>query len=521
MRNCFTTSAALLIGALAAAAQSTADIGAVVERARRAFEVPGIAVAVVKDGRVVLSKGYGVRKLGDSAPVTSQSLFRIASNTKAFTTAALAMLVDEGKLRWDDRVVDHMPAFQMWDPYVTREMTIRDLLTHRSGLGLGAGDLMFWPATDFTRDEIIRRIRFLKPASSFRSKYAYDNLLYLVAGQMIPILTGKSWEQFVQERIFDPLGMAHTNASTPALVAAADVATPHARADGRLVALPQTNHDNNAPAGSINSCADDLARWMILQLGRGGKLFSPARSKEMWSAQTILPIAELPKGAPEALLAAQPQFHAYGLGWMLSDYRGRKMVYHTGVLAGYVSRTTLIPDLNLGVVVLTNAEEPGAHAAVAYSIVDGYLGVAPPVDWVDALQRLTRIEAAEGAAEERRAAGSRNTASHPSLPLARYAGRYRDPWYGDVVVEERGGKLGISFSRTKQLSGELEHWQYDTFVARWRDRTLAADAYVTFSIGAEGAIEGAVMKPVSPLTDFSFDFQDLELRRVAAAPAAQ
>src|SRR4051812_41203111 len=240
MRNSFATSAAALLVVSAAAAQ---DIDSVVERARQTFEVPGIAVAIVKDGRIVLSKGYGVRKLGDPAPVTPRSLFRIASNTKAFTTAALAMLVDEGKLRWDDRVVDHMPSFQMWDPYVTREMTVRDLLTHRSGLGLGAGDLMFWPATDFTRDEIIRRIRFLRPASSFRSRYAYDNLLYLVAGQMFPLVAGKTWEEFVQQRIFTPLGMTHTNASTPALIAAPDVAAPHARADGKLVALPQTDHD--------------------------------------------------------------------------------------------------------------------------------------------------------------------------------------------------------------------------------------------------------------------------------------
>jgi CubicO group peptidase (beta-lactamase class C family) len=513
MPNWFASSAAALLLVALAPAQ---DIDGVVENARKTFDVPGIAIAVVKDGRVVLAKGYGVRKLGDPAPVTPQSLFRIASNTKAFTTAALAMLVDEGKLRWDDRVVDHMPAFQMWDPYVTREMTIRDLLTHRSGLGLGAGDLMFWPATDFTPAQILSRIRFLKPASSFRSKYAYDNLLYLVAGEIVHIVSGKPWQEFVRERIWTPLGMSHTNASTQALASAADAAAPHARAGGKLVVLAQTDHDNNAPAGAINSCADDLAKWMLLQLSRGGKLFSAAQSKEMWSAQTVLPIPELPKGAPAALAAVQPQFRAYGLGWSLSDYRGRKLVSHTGVLAGYVSRTALLPELNLGVVVLTNAEEEGAHAAIAYTILDRYLGAAP-TNWVPAFKELERIEAAEGAAEERRAAGTRNASSRPSLPLSRYAGRYRDPWYGDVVVEERGGKLSISFTHTKQLAGDLEHWQYDTFIARWRDRTLSADAYVTFTLGPDGAIESARMKPVSPLTDFSFDFADLDLRRAAAA----
>jgi CubicO group peptidase (beta-lactamase class C family) len=501
----------------AGSAGAQTDVDAVVEKARQAFEVPGIAVAIVKNSRVVMAKGYGVRKLGDPAPVTPRTLFRIASNTKAFTTALLAMLVDEGKLKWNDRVIDHMPAFQMYDPYVTREMTVRDLLTHRSGLGLGAGDLLFWPATDFTRDEIIRRIRFLKPATSFRSAYAYDNLLYLVAGQMIPQITGKSWDEFVKERIFTPLGMAHTNASTRELLASNDAASPHAWADGKLVALAQTDHDNNAPAGSINASAEDLAKWMIVQLDRGrmadGKrLFSEAQAKEMWKAQTILPIEEPPKGAPGAFAAVQPQFRAYGLGWMLQDYRGHKMVYHTGTLAGLVSRVTLLPDQQLGVAVLTNQEETGAHTAIAYSVLDHYLGVAP-VDWVPALHELARIEKAEGEAAVASAGGKRKAGTRPSLPPAEYTGRYRDDWYGDVLIEDRGGKLTISFTHTKQLTGDLEHWQYNTFVARWRDRSLNADAYVTFSLQADGSIGEVKLEPVSPLTDFSFDFQDLALRR--------
>jgi CubicO group peptidase (beta-lactamase class C family) len=516
MRNWSSRTALMMSLAAAGSAGAQTDVDPVVERARQAFEVPGIAVAVVKDGRVVLAKGYGVRKLGESAPVTPRTLFRIASNTKSFTAALLAMLVDEGKLRWDDRVIDHMPAFQMYDPYVTREMTVRDLLTHRSGLGLGAGDLLFWPATDFTRDEIVRRIRFLKPATSFRSAYAYDNLLYLVAGQMIPLINGKSWDNFVKERIFTPLGMTHTNASTRELLAASDIAAPHARADGKLVALEQTDHDNNAPAGSINASAEDMAKWVVVQLDRGrmadgNRLFSEAQSKEMWRAQTILPIEEPPSGASPALAAIQPQFRAYGLGWMLQDYRGHKIVYHTGTLAGLVSRVVMVPDRRLGVVVLTNQEETGAHAAIANSVLDRYLG-ATPVDWVTAFHELAKIEKAGGDAAVR-AAGGKRKAGAPSLPLAAYAGTYRDAWYGDVAIEESGGKLTIRFTHTKQLTGDLEHWQHDTFVARWRDRTLGADAYVTFALRPDGTIAEAKMEPVSPLTDFSFDFQDLLLRR--------
>lgn len=513
MRNSFATSLALL--ALASAAVAQPNLDSTVERVRQTFEVPGVAVAIVKDGRVVLQKGYGIRKLGGTTPVTPRSMFRIASNTKAFTAAALAILIDEGKLKWDDRVVDHMPAFQMHDPYVTREMTVRDLLTHRSGLGLGAGDLMFWPATDLNPAEIIRRIRYIPLATSFRSKYAYDNLLYLVAGHIIQSVSGKPWEQFLKERIWTPLGMTHTAGNTKALIDGADVAAPHARADGKLVALEHTDHDNNAPAGSMNSSVEDLAKWMILQLNRGGKIFSAERSKEMWSANTITPIGNLPKNAPAAFAEVQPQFSAYGLGWGLRDYRGRKMVSHTGTLAGYVSRTVLIPELNFGVVVLTNQEESAAHAAIAYTVVDHYLG-AKPVDWVSAYKDLVAIEKAEGEEEARRAAGKRDVKSRPSLPLTSYAGRYRDAWYGDVLVEHRDGKLSMQFTHSKQLGGELEHWQYNTFIARWRDRTLFADAYVTFSFKPDGSVEGAKMEAVSPLTDFSYDFHDLALKRVTS-----
>ncbi|HEY1338765.1 MAG TPA: serine hydrolase [Bryobacteraceae bacterium] len=507
------SSVLLLVASAACAAQDYLE--RTVDRARQEFDVPGIAVAVVKDGTVVSARGYGLRRIGEAAPVTAHSLFRIASNTKAFTTASLAMLVDEGKIHWDDRVVNLLPGFQMYDPYVTHEMTLRDLLCHRSGFGLGAGDLMFWPATDFTRAQILYNLRFLKPATSFRSAYAYDNLLYLVAGQIIETISGKTWEDFVRQRIFTPLGMTSTVPTTRELMAAADATTPHARVDGKLVALPQTDHDNNAPAGSINSCVSDLAKWMILQLNRGempgGKrLFSEKQSKEMWSAQTIMPIGELPAGAPAAL---QPQFNAYGLGWGLREYRGKKIVGHTGVLAGYVSRTLLIPELRLGVVVLTNAEEEGAHTAIALTVADHYLG-APATDWVAAFKAIGDKERADAAETVKKSTGKRNAASKPSLSLASYAGRYHDPWYGDVAIEQRGDGLAISFTHTRQLTGRLEHWQYDTFVARWQDRTLAADAYVTFDLRPDGTIAGAKIVPVSPLTDFSFDFQDLDLKRV-------
>jgi len=507
-----------LVAFAVAVCQAQQYVDTVVERARKEFDVPGIAIAIVKDGDVVLAKGYGVRRMDGPAPVTPQTLFRIASNTKAFTAAALAILVDEKRIRWDDAVVQHLPAFQMYDPYVTREMTIRDLLTHRSGMGLGAGDLMFFPPSDLSRDEIIRRLRFIKPATSFRSTYAYDNLLYLVAGQIIPAVTGKSWDDFIRDRIFAPLGMNNSFTNMEGWKSAKDVATPHNRLSGKLQALPQEDVDNNAPAGSIASCVADLAKWMNLQLagGTAGKtrIFTAAQNKEMWSAQTILPIGDLPKDAPAAFAAVHPNFNAYGLGWSLRDYRGKKVVGHTGGLSGFVSRTALVPELKLGVVVLTNQEETGAHSAIVNTVLDHYLG-APEGDWVGAYATLARKGRADAEETVKTATAKRANGTRPSLPLSSYAGRYRDAWYGDIRIEEDHGKLYIFFTHSPDLAGELEHWQYDTFIARWKNRTLDADAYVTFALAPDGSIDEMRMKAVSPLTDFSFDFHDLLFHPVA------
>jgi CubicO group peptidase (beta-lactamase class C family) len=497
-----------------------ADLDAVVERTRKTFDVPGIAVAVVKDGRVVYAKGFGVRRVGDPAPVGPDTLFGIASNTKAFTTAAIAMLAEEGKLAWDDRVVDRLPGFRLYDPYVSQELTIRDLVTHRSGLGLGSGDLLVFPTTNYTRDEIVHRIRFLKPASSFRSKYAYDNLLYLVAGEIVQRVTGKTWDEFVTERIFEPVGMTRSSTTAKALFAGGDVATPHSRVDGEVRPIVPDNIDNAAPAASINSSVADLAKWMIVQLDAGvlrdaegkerGRLFSAASSREMWSPQTILPISD----PPPPIAATRPNFATYGLGWFLSDYRGRKVASHTGGLAGYLSKVTLVPELKLGVVVLTNQEEGGAFQAPTYHVLDAYLG-ATPTDWVAAYAEARRKQRGDADEAVRKAEAARAKDSKPSLPLERYAGRYVDPWRDDVTIAVESGRLVLRFGRTEKLVGDLEHWQYDTFVARWRDRSLHADAYVTFSLKPDGTIDEMKMLPVSPLTDFSFDFQDLLFKPAA------
>ncbi|MFZ0760501.1 MAG: serine hydrolase [Candidatus Sulfotelmatobacter sp.] len=488
------------------------DLDSYVARSMQTFDVPGMAVAIVKDGEVLVAKGYGVRKLGDPTPVDQYTMFGIGSNTKAFTTAALATLVDAGKLSWDDPVYQRLPGFVMYDPYVSHEMTIRDLLTHRSGMGLGEGDLLFWPPSTYTRAEIIYKLRFMKPASSFRSHYAYDNLLYMTAGQIIPAVTGISWDDYIRRHIFAPLGMNHSNLSNADFKPGDDFAFPHERLDGKLQVVPFEVIENAGPAGAINSCAADMAKWVLLQLNHGkfldreGRLFSEPRSREMWTPQTILPISDpLPP-----LAALKPDFADYGLGWRLSDYHGRKLVGHTGGVAGFVSRVMLVPEENLGVVVLTNAEEGGAFDSILYHVLDHYFRL-PPTDWIAAFKSVEDTREKQAAETMQKAEGARAAASNPSLPLDKYAGTYNDAWYGPITIRMQNGGLVISFDHTPTMIGDLQHWQYDTFKAHWRVRTIE-DAFITFSLNPDGSIASARMAAVSPLADFSFDYQDLLLK---------
>jgi CubicO group peptidase (beta-lactamase class C family) len=491
-----------------------ADLDTYVANSMKTFDVPGLAVAIVKDGKVVVAKGYGVRKMGDPTPVDENTMFGIGSNTKAFTTAALAGLMDEGKLSWDDPVYQRLPGFVMYDPYVSHEMTIRDLLTHRSGMGLGEGDLLFWPQTTYTRDEIIYKLRFMKPASSFRSHYAYDNLLYMTAGQIIPAVTGVSWDDYIRQQIFEPLGMNHSNVSNAAFKPGDDRAFPHSRVDGKLQVIRFEVLDNAGPAGAINSSAADMAKWVQLQLNRGkfvgreGRLFSEQRSKEMWSPQTILPIGDY----PSPLAGLKPNFADYALGWMVRDYHGRKLVGHTGGVGGFVSRVMLVPEENLGVVVLTNAEEDGAFDSILYHVLDHYFNL-PPTDWIAAYKSVRDMDEKDAAETIKKAEGARAADSKPSLPLEKYAATYNDAWYGPITIRYENSGLVITFDRTPSMIGDLQHWQYDTFKAHWRDRTIE-DAFVTFSLKPDGSIESARMAAVSPLTDFSFDYQDLLLKPV-------
>lgn len=495
--------------ASAAAVAPAYNLKADVERVMKEFDVPGIAIAVVKDGKVLAAEGFGVRKRGEPAKVDGKTIFEIASNSKAFTAAALAMLVDQGKLGWDDPVIKHLPDFRMYDAYVTAEMTIRDLLVHRSGLGLGAGDLMWWPTTNFSTDEIIHNLRYIKPATSFRSAYAYDNLLYIVAGKIIAAKSGKTWGETMHEWILKPVGMTGTTTSLEENANFANVSAPHSKINGKAVPVKPMPVANAVGAVGINTNAEDIARWMNVlldngKLGDGKRLWSDKQAREMWTAQTPMTIS-----TPRPPLAAtKPNFYAYGLGFQLRDYQGKLVAMHGGALQGFYTRVLLVPEAKLGIAIFTNAESGPSLNALQYRLLDQHLGAAP-TDWIGRIADIDRENQAKEQARIKGESATRAASSKPSLPLASYEGEYEDAWYGKASIKRTGNKLVMSFAKTPDLTGEMEHFQHDTFIVRWKERNFNADAYVTFSLDHDGSIERVRMKPVSTETDFSYDFQDL------------
>ncbi len=500
-------------------AAAPADTDAYVARAMKSFGVPGLSLAIVEDGKTQLAKGYGVKRIGTSDIVDADTAFPIGSESKAFTTAALAILVDRKKLKWSDLVRNRLPGFQMYDPYVTDHMTVRDLLTHRSGLGLGEGDLMLFPNTDRSRAELVHALRYLKPATGFRESYAYDNILYIVAGALIEAVSGERWEDFVTKNILLPVGMADTHTNYDA--AAPNEVSLHERNGGPIQGVgPQkilTRGEAHvlAPAGGINASATDLARWMNVQLARGKlangqPLFSPEQAKQMWT-----PVVVVPPEGPHRLAALKPDMQDYALGWFVEEYHGHRIIRHTGAVAGALAALYLIPDRHVGIAVSINSEDGMAMTSVLYHLIDHYLDL-PATDWTALLAKVQAetVARAETAMKARHEPDAGRGAK-PSLALPAYAGTYQDPWYGNVTVHQRGvGKLWITFDRTPGMEGALEPVSGDKFRTRWTDKSIE-DAYVNFTV-KDGRVAGATMAAISPLADFSFDYQDLHFVRSRA-----
>jgi CubicO group peptidase (beta-lactamase class C family) len=512
-----------LAAAWPALAAPPANFDQRVEELRSASQTPGMAIAIVENGKTVLAKGYGVRKIGGTEQVDADTIFMTGSTGKAVTVAALATLVDAGKLKWDDKVVDRLPGFQMYDSWVTREMTVRDLLVHRSGLGLGAGDLMFVPRSNRTRAQMLQGLKHIKPATSFRSGYAYDNILYTVAGALIEAVSGQSYESYVRDHVYKPAGLLTATSDEPSRLATVNRAYPHGRINGPVRGLgdqqllDETDQLGAAstPAGLLAMSANDLAKWLTIQLSHGktpdgGRLFSEASSATMWDPQVIEPNSPPPPGFE----ATKSNFKTYALGWEVSDYAGAKIISHSGGVFGFITMVVLIPEKNVGFAITMNAEEGAVRRGLTYELIDHYLG-RPYVDWAARYKQLltTMLTNAKTAVEAKAAAPAK---VGPSLSLDRYAGQYKDPWYGRITVSQAKSGLAINFNETPRMSGPLAHYQYDTFIARFEDKGIEP-AYVTFGLDAEGKVDHITMKPVSPTADFSFDYQDLNFTPLASA----
>ncbi len=506
-------------------------VDAYVKRAMAAFpDQPAVSVALVRDGQTLLTRGYGVRRMGHAERVDEHTLFAIASNTKSVTAAGLAIMVDEGKVKWDEPVRTYLPGFTLSDPYVGEHITVRDTLSHRAGFGLGAGDLLFWPNSDRTRAEVLAQAAFVPIKDGFLSGYAYCNLMFVVAGAVLEAVSGQTWEAFVQTRILDRLGMTETVPLTT-LADPAKSALPHARVGpplrthGPMVQIADSiaevwNWDSAAAAGGVCTTPVDWAKWMRMRLAMGAlpdgtRLFSEAVAKEMWKPNIIISSSE----GPTAAMPARAIASTYAMGYQVQDYRGERYISHGGGSPGGISATVLLPGRKTAFSIFTNAEEGRLLGALRSGIADLCLGsrrFGPDFDWIaDARRKADEDEpkavAAAAAIDAKQAAGSK-----PSQPLTAYAGTWRDPWYGDIVIEPRGrGRsqgLWLSFSHTPALKGPLEPYDGETFRTRFADKR-EEDLLITFVLGADGKAT-ATMKALSPDADFSYDYQDLRLTRV-------
>ncbi len=466
-----------------------------VNKSLRDWEVPGLAVAIVKDDRIVLAKGYGVRKHGDAAPVNERTLFAIGSSSKAFTAATVAMLVDEGKLKWDDPVTKYLPGFELYDPYVTRELKVRDLLSHRSGLE--RGDFL-WYGSEYDRDEILRRTRYLKPTWSLRSTFGYQNLMYLAAGQVVAKVTGKSWDEVIRQRIFMPLGMAASNTTIIDLKNSDNVSSPHAKLVDKVEVIPWRNIDNIAPAGSINSNVIEMAQWVRMQLGQGEyqkqRLLSSGAAKEMQTSQTVIRAEP-----PFSLFYPEAHFLNYGLGWFLHDYKGRKVVEHGGAIDGMRAQVAMVPEEKLGLVILTNMGGTTLPVPLMFRIFDAYLG-APQRDWSAEMLKTVKSFEDQGKAAEKKLEADRIKNTRASLALKEFAGTYENDLYGDVKVTNAADKLNLRFGPA--FTSDLEHWHYDTFRAKFASAG-GANVYVTFALNAQGNIDTLTLN-LPGITEYPF-----------------
>ncbi len=497
---------------------SSYQIDSIVNSAMSIMPHAGIAVAVVQNGKVIHSAGYGLSSANTQEKVDENTLFAIASNTKSFTAMALAILVDEGKLNWNDKVVEYVPEFTMYDPYVTASFNIQDLLTHRSGLGLGAGDLMIFPdGGDFTMTDVARSFQYQKQVSDFRTKYDYDNLLYIIAGEVVARVSGMSWAKFVELNIMKPLEMEHSAPLFQNLTDTSNIARPHSIKDGNLIQLKNYSDPSGlfGAAAGVYSSVNDMSKYLLLYLNEcrygdslSETLISEKNHSELWKPHTNKWFNATPKPPYKS------HFGAYGLGWGISDKNGFIVYEHTGGLPGMLSKMVVIPELNSGVIVLTNSD-PGGYSywTISQEIVDAFIAVEQK-DWIGYMKSKIASRTATGDSVTKAVWNTVNKAKTKHLNLDDYVGTYTDNWFGNVEISNDDGKLLFRSIRSPKLTGRMYYYKANTFAIKWNYQDMESDAFAIFQLNEEGKAIGIKMKGISPNIDFSFDFHDLDFKRV-------
>lgn len=490
---------------------SSAQIDSLVSLAMKKFNVAGVAVGVVQNGAIIHSKGYGYADFDKKTVATEHTNFAIASNSKAFTATAMAILVEEGKLKWDDKVKSILPEFEMYNDYVTQNFTVEDLLCHRSGMGLGQGDLMWFPdGNNFKIEDMLTAYRHTVPESAIRTKMEYNNILFFIAGEVIARTSGMTWEDFVATRIFEPAGM-ESSVTSISRIGNLPLAKPHSNSGGELKVLADYEPQVNGGAAGIYANVNDLCNWMMLNLNHGSigdkKVFTAKTQKEhLWKMQTVT----APNGNPKY----NAHFGGYGLGWFLGDMNGNLVVSHSGGMPGMLSKTTLIADKNVGIVILTNTSDDGAmvFSALTNTLVDAFVDVEP-TDWIGRYEAYNKKNTAF-ADSVLKAAWSKVNVGEKGLHDKKIIGTYNDYWLGDVTIENKGDKLILACKRTPKLTGQLFYYQDTTYLVKWDYQDMNADAFVKFDFDEKKVATGFSLEGISPNIDFSFDFDDLHIKRV-------
>ncbi|HMP98158.1 MAG TPA: serine hydrolase [Cyclobacteriaceae bacterium] len=456
------------------------EFEAYIINAQKVWEAPGIAVTVVKDGKVLLTKGYGVREINTNEPVDANTLFACASTTKAMVAAAMGILVDEGKVNWNDKVINHLPDFQLYDPYVTREITVRDLFTHNTGVG---NTDFLWGLMDISGEEVLHKMRYVQPSYSLRAGYTYQNIFYLAAGKVIEKASGQSWDQFIRDRVFMPLGMTNTY---PLLkdVKDSNQTRAHYKVNGEIMVIDHLSADQIGPAGSVWSSIADMSKWVTAMLDSskfaGGRLLSANTWAEMFKPQILIPINQF---YPTAQIT-KPNWTSYGLGWFQQDYKGRKINYHTGSLPGSIALNAQLPDENLGIYIFGNYDHVELRHALMFKAFDLF-ALGGNRDWnkefFDLYEKIRLTS--EKRTEDFKSKRVMDT--KPSLALEAYAGNYRDKLYGNLLIKVEGDQL--VFTSNNYLSGKLKHWHYDTFVTQF-EKSWRGEWPVQFELNALGQV---------------------------------